>query len=83
MIATEVRRPWPSRASQAATDLRKEYGCDAEDFIATDDVLYERHRAFEHVVSPVPCVPAMFAPGLNALSGAALKSTAYWIWSTT
>jgi starch phosphorylase len=32
--------------------LRKQYGCDADVLIATDDVLYERHLVFDHVVSP-------------------------------
>ncbi len=40
-----------------STDLQQQYGCDAARLIATDDVLYERHLVFDHIVSPVASSP--------------------------
>jgi starch phosphorylase len=52
MSAMKLKRPRPTRDSQRTEELRKQYECDAEELIATDDVLYERHVVFDHVVSP-------------------------------
>jgi starch phosphorylase len=38
--------------SESNKQLRKQYDCDAQELIAADDVLYERHLVFDHVVAP-------------------------------
>jgi starch phosphorylase len=52
MSVIESVRGRKASASETNKQLRKQYDCDAQELIATDDVLYERHLVFDHVVSP-------------------------------
>jgi starch phosphorylase len=52
MKISELVRPRAHRSADGAAQLRRQYGCDAEELLATDKVMYERHLVFDHVVAP-------------------------------
>src|SRR5215212_6587709 len=57
MLQTKSPPPLPGTAADGAAKLLDHYGCGPVRFTGTDDALYERRLAFDHVVDPKDAGP--------------------------